>query len=252
MGGRKQVQVWKEQNGIPTMTLAINMSIASYIFATINGDIYFANGDDLKRVDKWTQNAMTPALVTPMNKTCYGLFVDVIDNLYCAFEGPDHVVRRSPNEIISSVVVVAGNGTSGLGPNMLNGPRGIFVDTNLDLYVADAFNNRVQLFPYGQLMGTTVAGTGASGTISLNTPTDVILDASRYVYIVEYNGHRVVASGPNGFRCIIACTGTGGSAPNQLFQPHSLSFDSHGNLFVADSSNNRVQKFVLATNTCGE
>ena len=252
MGGRKQVQVWKEQNGVPTMTLAINMSLASYIFATINGDIYFANGDDLKRVDKWTQNATIPVLVTPMNKTCYGLFVDVIDNLYCAFEGPDHVVRRSPNETLSNVVVVAGNGTSGLGPNMLNGPRGIFVDAKLDLYVADCFNGRVQLFPSGQLMGTTVAGSGVPGSSALIWPTDVVLDGNGYLYIVEYNGHRVVASGPNGFRCIIACTGVAGSDANQLSQPYTLSFDSHGNLFVTDSWNSRVQKFVLATNTCGE
>ena len=252
MRGREQLQVWKEQNGIPMMTSSTNMSIASYIFATNNGDIFVTNGDALNRVNKWTQNATSPVPVMNANGICYGLFVDVIDNLYCAFEGPDHVVRRSPNETLSNVVVVAGNGTSGMGPNMLHGPRGIFVDAKLDLYVADCFNDRVQLFPSGQLMGTTVAGSGVPGSGALIWPTDVVLDGNGYLYIVEYNGHRVVASGPNGFRCIIACTGSAGSDANQLSQPYTLSFDSHGNLFVTDSWNSRVQKFVLATNTCGE
>jgi hypothetical protein len=70
-----------------------------------------------------------------------------------------------------------------------------------------------------------VAGDGATGTVSLNTPTDVILDADGYLFIVEYDGHRIVASGPNGFRCIIACTGVNGSTTTQLQNPTSLSFD---------------------------
>ena len=252
MTGRNQVQLWKEQNGIATMTLAINTSIAYAVFATITSDIYFSSGDDLNRVDKWTLGGITPVLFTPVNGTCLGLFVDVVDNLYCAFEGPDYVVRRSPNETIHNFSVVAGTGAPGSGPNMLSGARGIFVNNKLDLYVADSYNNRIQLFPNGQLMGITMAGNGAPETISLSQPTDVILDANEYLYIVEYNNHRVVASGPNGFRCIIACTGFSGTAANQLFRPHSLSFDSHGNLFVVDAGNNRVQKFSLATNTCGE
>ena len=99
--------------------------------------------------------------------------------------------------------------------------------------------------------GTTVAGSGAAWPVILLWPTDVILDGNGYLYIVEYNNHRVIASGPNGFRCIIACTGTTGSAANQLAGPIGLSFDSQGNLFVTDYSNNRVQKFALVTNSCG-
>ena len=252
MRGLKQVQVWNEGNGLPTVNSSINSSIAHAVFVTISGDIYFDNGDDLNRVDKWTANASSTVLVTPVNSTCYGLFVDVINNLYCGFESPDQVVMKAPGGSVNSTVIVAGNGNKGSAPNMLSGPRGIFVDTNLDLYVADAFNNRVQRFSRGQSNGTTVAGSGAAWPVNLYWPTDVILDGNGYLYIVEYNNHRVIASGPNGFRCIIACTVTSGSAANQLFQPNSLSFDSQGNLFVTDFSNNRVQKFVLSTNTCGK
>ena len=252
MADPNQVQVWKEENGAPTMKFAINSSVTYAVFATGKGDIYFNNFDYQHRVDKWTSDDSVSVPVMYADSSCCGLFVDVIDNLYCSSESPDQVVRRSLNSAINSSVIVAGNGTIGSAPDMLHGPRGIFVDTNLDLYVADAFNNRVQLFSHDQLLGIPVAGYGATGTIALSTPTDVILDGNGYLYIVEYYGHRVVASGPNGFRCIIACTGIAGSAANQLNLPGSVSFDSHGNLCVTDTANKRVQKFVLATNTCGE
>ena len=38
---------------------------------------------------------------------------------------------------------------------------------------------------------------------------------------------------------------------NQLSLPQSMSFDSFGNIWVADSNNNRIQKFVLNNDTCG-
>jgi tripartite motif-containing protein 71 len=121
----------------------------------------------------------------------------------------------------------------------------------LDLYVADCNNNRIQVFQSGQLNGVTVAGNGASGAITLNCPTGVVLDTNGYLFIVDSNNHRIVGSGSYGFRCVVGCSG-GGSASNQLFYPQSMAFDSYGNMFVSDRSNGRIQKFVFQNNTCGE
>ena len=187
-----------------------------------------------------------------MSSACFGLFVDIFDNLYCSSEAPHtHVAKRWLNGPLNDTVIVAGNGTTGGTPEMMDGPRGIFVDLNLGLYVADSNNNRIQLFLYGQSNGTTVAGSGVTGSMSLNCPVDVIVDADGNLFIAEYNGHRIVGSGPRGFRCIIACTGTSGSAPDQLNYPAGLSFDSVGNIVVSDRSNNRVQRFLLTRNSCG-
>jgi hypothetical protein len=62
---------------------------------------------------------------------------------------------------------------------------------------------------------------------------------------------RIVGSGPNGFHCLVGCSISPGSASNQLNNPWSLSFDSYGNMFITDGGNNRIQKFVLSTNSCG-
>ena len=128
----------------------------------------------------------------------------------------------------------------------------IFVDISFNLYVADCLNNRIQLFRPGQLNGTTIAGDGASQSITLSYPADIVLDADGYLFIVDFGNNRIVRLGPNGFQCIVGCTNTGGSAADQLNGPYSLSFDSYGNLFVTDFYNNRIQKFLLATNSCGE
>jgi sugar lactone lactonase YvrE len=159
------------------------------------------------------------------------------------------VVTKLLNSSLKALTVVAGKGCPGSGPNMLYSPRGIFVDINFDLYVADCSNDRIQLFHSGQLIGVTVAGTGAPGTITLDCPTGVALDADKYLFIVDSKRHRIVGSRHNGFRCLVGCPGTLGSSLNQLSFPQSMAFDSYGNMFVTDHNNHRVQKFVVANNT---
>ncbi|CAF4387814.1 unnamed protein product, partial [Adineta steineri] len=144
--------------------------------------------------------------------------------------------------------IAAGTGCAGSTSNTLHDPRGIFVDTDLNLYVADYTNNRVQKFLSQQVNGITIAGTGATGTISLNGPCGIVLDADGYVFIAEYLNNRIVGSGLNGFRCLVGCSTVAGSASNQLYRPTSLSFDSYGNMFLADNYNNRIQKFYITSN----
>ena len=148
--------------------------------------------------------------------------------------------------------LVAGTGVNGSLPNMLTNPNGIFVNPTLDLYVADSGNDRVQMFSHGDSNATTVVGNGASGTISLNHPQAVVLDALDVLFIADTMNHRVVASGSGGFRCIIGCGGTSGSAPNELNIPVSMSFDRDGNLFVVDQGNARIQQFGMNVVACGK
>jgi DNA-binding beta-propeller fold protein YncE len=41
-----------------------------------------------------------------------------------------------------------------------------------------------------------------------------------------------------------------GSASDQLNYPSDLSFDRYGNLYVTDTLNNRVQKFIVDKSSC--
>ena len=75
---------------------------------------------------------------------CLGIFVDQNDNLYCSIYSLNQVVAKWLNSNANTFTIVAGTGCEGSTSNMLSGPRGIFVDTNFDLYVADTWNHRIQ------------------------------------------------------------------------------------------------------------
>lgn len=221
------------------------------IFATSNGDIYVDNGQSFNQVDKWTSDANSSSAAMRVSSICYGLFVDIIDNLYCSVDSLHSVLKKSFNTDENTTVIVAGNGTDGSTSFLLDEPRGIFVDENFTLYVADCKNNRVQRFPLGQLNGTTVAGSGATPSITFVCPTGVILDADGYLFIADSQQHRIVGQSQSGFRCIVGCYGAGNTA-FQMNQPWTMSFDSYGNIYVIDKVNARVQKFAIETQGCGK
>ncbi|CAF0859705.1 unnamed protein product [Rotaria sordida] len=243
-----RVQIWSEGSSVPTRNITSGLSYPYSIFVTTNGDIYVDNGHSYNRVDKWALNG-TSSTVMYVKDDCYGLFIDVKNNLYCSMYNIHQVMTKSLNSNSDIWIIAAGTNCWGLTSNTLYNPRGIFVDADLNLYVADCGNDRVQKFPSGEVTGITVAGSTAIGTITLNCPSGVVLDADGYLFIVDSLQHRIVGSGPNGFRCIVGCSTVAGSSSSQLSSPSDLKFDSYGNIYVTDKSNNRIQKFVLMLNT---
>lgn len=237
------VQVWSYGNMIPIRTISDSLTYPRSLFVTTCGDVYVDNGDP-GRVDKWSLNATNSELAMNFSGICFGLFVDINNNLYCSVGFSHQVERISLNCTVKTLTIVAGRGVSGSSSYLLDDPRGIFVDINLDLYVTDSDNGRIQLFRAGDTLGTTVAGKGASGTPTLVTPHGITLDGDGYLFIVDSGNNRIIGSGPNGFRCIVGCNGKG-SASNKLSFPQTMAFDSYGNIFVTDRDNDRIQKFIL-------
>ncbi|CAF4359761.1 unnamed protein product, partial [Adineta steineri] len=211
--------MWQEESANPTKTIRGNFTPDS-LFVISNGDIYIDDGVANGRVQKWIAETIIFATVMNVNSSCEGLFVDINNTLYCSMYGHHQVVKRSLiNSVIDSNHVAAGTGIQGSDPNQLNQPHGIFVDANLDLYVADFANDRVQLFQSGKSNGITVAGsTSLNPTIKLSYPSGVVLDAEIYLFIADQFNHRIVGSGLNGFRCLVGCYGVG-SQSNQLNNP---------------------------------
>jgi DNA-binding beta-propeller fold protein YncE len=249
---KSQILVLPKESNYSTRHLSVKLFHYTTLFVTMNGDIYFENGNERGRIDKWTRNATNSTVVMNFSGDCYGLFVDINNTLYCSMRDNHRIVKVSLDEKNASEITIAGTGSQGSAANQLCQPWGIFVDTNFDLYIADAINNRIQLFRPGELSGTTVAGSFVPQNLTLNLPTDVILDADGYLYIADNEHRRVIRSGHCGFECVIGCSGKSGSAPNELNKPYSIRFDSHGNLYVADEFNHRFQNFILATNSCSK
>ena len=238
------VQVWIEGNSTPTNTITDGLTHPNSVFATVIGDAYIDNGENHGRVDRWSWGSTTGVPVMNVSSQCLGLFIDIKDVLYCSLREQHKVVKRSLAIGNSNgTSIAAGNGTIGSLANQLSLPHGIFVDLCLNLHVADCGNNRIQRFAQEQLSGTTVAGAGASPYIALSGPTGVVLDADGYLFIADRESHRIISSGLYGFRCVAGGSGSDGSAMNRLYKPRSLSFDSYGNMYDADTDNgfNRVQ-----------
>jgi len=189
--------------------------------------------------------------VMSVTAACYDIFIDIANSIYCSMYNQSQVMMKTLGSSSNMWIVAAGTGCVGSGSNQLNGSRGIHVDQDLNLYVADCGNNRVQKFLTLQIDAITIAGSSAPGTISLNCPSDVVLDGDGYLFIVDRNNHRIVGSSSNGYQCIIGCSGSG-STISQLSFPQSMAFDSYGNLYVTDSSNDRIQKFAIEKNDSGK
>jgi hypothetical protein len=250
----KKVLVWLNDSVTAIGLFKIGWSKPLSIFVTMNGDAFIGNGGSIGRIRKPSPDALTGSFNAPMSfaSSCYGLFVDINDNLYCSLFDNHQVMKRSLYGEVTTATIAAGSDSEGSDSKSLSNPYGIFVDDNFDLYVADSANNRIQLFRSGQSDGITVAGiTSLNITIGLGYPTGVVLDADKYLFIVDREGSRIIGSGPNGFRCVAGCS-IQGSSSDQLSIPTSLSFDSFGNIFVADTGNSRIQKFLLFTNSYGK
>ncbi|CAF1584142.1 unnamed protein product, partial [Adineta steineri] len=244
----KQILMWINNSINPNKITPDNFTDSYSIFVTNNGDIYYDNGNENGRVDKLISNTNTLVNVMNVNSSCDGLFIDINNDLYCSMSDDNIILKTRSNDSEMISTTAAGTGISGSASDELDGPLGIFVDLNFDLYVADRRNNRIQLFKHGELNGTTIFGEGSSNnSISLNYPSGIVLDADKNLFIVDQFNHRIIRSGFNDIRCIIGC-GREGSQSYQLSYPRTLSFDSYGNIFISDTENSRIQKFDFLSN----
>ncbi|CAF1639330.1 unnamed protein product, partial [Adineta ricciae] len=246
-----QVLIWWNISSNLLTTINNNLNFPTSIFVTINGDIYVDNSSPSgNRVDRRILGSSSSIPVMMIDSFCSGLFIDFNDTLYCSIYDYHKVIKGWLGDNTTSSTLAAGTGSAGSDLNQLNTPRGIFVDTNFDLYVADSQNNRILRFRSGQPNGTTLAGsTSLNITITLNSPADVVVDLDYFLFIVDDDNNRIIRSSRNGFHCIIGCNG-GSPSFTQLSDPSRMAFDSYGNIYVTDYGARRVLKFLLSNDLC--
>ncbi|CAF4825679.1 unnamed protein product [Rotaria socialis] len=101
----------------------------------------------------------------------------------------------------------------------------------------------------GAKEGIVVAGGQGQGNAltQLYCPNGIFVDTLGTLYVADSSNNRVMRWTQEDKKqgtVIVGGNGSGAGA-NQFSNPHGLSFDRHGNLYVVDWNNARVQRFSI-------
>jgi DNA-binding beta-propeller fold protein YncE len=172
------------------------------------------------------------------------------------------------------VETVAGTGEAGYEPEgvsglvatetLVNNPYGVVVGPDGALYFCEVDTGRTRRLHLQSQRLTTVAGDGEKDYVgdgksameaSFSAPHEIRFDGAGNLYVVERDAHVVrKIDALTGLVSTVAGTGEagfggdGGAATQaQLRQPHSIAFDSDGNLLICDIGNSRVRTVNMNT-----
>jgi DNA-binding beta-propeller fold protein YncE len=131
-------------------------------------------------------------------------------------------------------------GAFGTGPGAFQRPSGVAWLQDR-LYVADAFNNRVQVFTEDGLFVGMLGGDDPPW--SLHFPYDIDRTEDGRLMIVEYGAGRITEITADGV--LVGRYGQTGSGVGDLATPWGLSVDQHRRVLVADTGNRRIVELSL-------
>ncbi|GAB3625896.1 Serine/threonine-protein kinase PknD [Pandoraea terrae] len=190
-----------------------------------------------------------------------GVAVDAAGNVYIA-DSDNGRIRKV--DASGTITTIAGNGTFGFSGDggaatsaQLADPFAVGVDAAGNVYIADLDNQRIRKVDTSGTI-TTMAGNGTYGfsgdggaatSAQLFSPIGVAVDAAGNVYIADQSNQRIRKVDTSGTITTMAGNGTptfggdGGPATSaQLLNPSGIGEDSAGNVYIADTGNERVRR----------
>jgi len=207
--------------------------------------------------DSTSNDSTVAAQNAPTFDSPTGIAIDASGNLYVADYGNNEIRKIATDGTVSTI---AGNGTQG---NInaadtlatFNGPAGVALDGQGNLYIADSGNNLIRkinssdmvtTLAGGDTTGSAIDGTGANA--SFFDPLAVAVDASGNVLVAD--------AGDNSIRKVTSAGVVTTFAQNNaadttaLFtNPSGVALDGSGNIFVAGYLTNTIVKITQAGTT---
>lgn len=141
-------------------------------------------------------------------------------------------------------------GGSGATPGLFSDPRGLAVDSNGLVYIADSNNHRVQVFSSSaelqQVWGFFAdSSTGEPPPGGFNQPWDLTVASDGSVIVIDTWNHRIQRFNQEGEFIHTYDTSAASLSPAGLYGPRAVTMDAQGRLFVVDTGNKRVLVFSL-------
>jgi uncharacterized protein (TIGR03437 family) len=190
--------------------------------------------------------ALNATLINPTS-----MAMDSVGNLYFVQYGQPLVCMIDTAGMISDYAGTGTGGSSGdggvaIGANL--NVLGIAVDRNNNLIIADGVNNRVRIVTVADGLINTLAGSG----IAAYDPRGLATNGT--LYFADATANRIRGYNPlSGDISVMAGTGqaaytgdTGAATSAALNAPRGVAFDNAGNLYIADTGNNRIRKVATA------
>ena len=123
-------------------------------------------------------------------------------------------------------------------------PHGLKVDKENNVWITDVGLQQVLKFSHDGklLMKLGEARIAGNDSLHFNYPTDVAFATDGSFYVSDgYRNSRVIKFSKEGK--FLFEWGKKGNEEGEFNTPHGIDIDSHGNVYVADRENNRIQKF---------
>lgn len=182
-----------------------------------------------------------------------GIAIDGQNNIYVADGGNNCIRKITPAGVVTTF---AGNNIRGFADGRsdtaeFSGPIDVAVDAQGNVYATDISNFRIRKVSGGFV--TTLAGSGLSGfadgpanTAKFSFTEGIAVDVQGNVYVADKDNQRIrKISG--GMVTTLAGTGTqaflnGPGNTANFYWPRDVTLDVQGNIYVADSRNQRFRK----------
>ena len=254
-------------NGGPATSASLSGPVALSLDGAGNLYILESTAQDVRVVTLATGiiSAYTSAA---LGNNAQAMVLDTAGNVYVALTGLNMVAKVTPSGTqtgLAGLALAGYTGDGGLAATaLLNAPAGIGLDAAGNVYIADTGNNRIRKITTSSGIISTVAGSsstagfsgdgGAATAALLSAPRGQILfDAAGNLYFADSGNNRVrVVSAATAAISTLAGsanTALGDAGPAnaaQLNVPLGLALDTASNLYISDSSNERLRK-VTAT-----
>jgi len=168
-----------------------------------------------------------------------GLALDIDGNVYVADSGNHRIQKFTADGIFLRAL-----GSQGSYNNQFYSPRDIAINSNGEIYVADTFNGRIQRFTANWEHILTIQIKDSTYGETILNPFGITIDQDNQLIVTTpYKIHILTSDG-----ALIREWGNFGGRAGEFYNASGIDVDDQGIIYVADQSNDRIQKFDVNGN----